>query len=122
MGSRYITDLIALRAYRLRHECCATTGDPLEIQRFGGVARQENDADAWVEIDDALGQLDTGHVRHHDIGHEDVDRFAPAPDLGHRFGAIGDGDDLEAGPFQNRSGHIPDGRFVLHYEDGPGTL
>src|SRR5882724_9192668 len=83
-----------------------------------GVSRHAQHAHVWTRRAEPLGQLRAAHLRHDDVGQEQVNR--PGVLLADEERLAGDArlDDVVAILAQNAAGHDPDLIVVLDQQDG----
>src|SRR5687768_15026130 len=63
-----------VRTVRLAEERVARLENRLLVHRLGGISGSEQHADVRTDLGQLPGELAAAHLRHHEVGHENVER------------------------------------------------
>src|ERR1700722_17453923 len=90
------------------------------VERYGGEARDEHNLDFRVELSGATSKLDAVHLRHDNIGQQEVERFLAQPIV--RGQPVVERSYVVAGVLQRLDEKAAHGVIVLRKQDLGGNL
>jgi hypothetical protein len=87
----------------------------VRVESHGGEAGDEHDLDVGVELGRPARELDAVHLRHHDVGEQELERLLAQPLIGREPVVVGD--DVVAGGLQRLHQEAPHVGIIFCQKD-----